>query len=1145
MSKAHPRSNPTWPTRAIVYLAEWFRQRSPGQVIGAFAVITFLFSLFLLGTGLPSSMLYLGLVPIMLSALYQKRRIVYLANIVLLSLAALWTAWYISIDFVESLKTILLTVISVLALSEVVYSLSATRRQVEAALRESEARYRALFDASPSALSISKMAVDGGQYVEVNESFLQMSGYRRQQVIGKSPLELNMWYDAQQRVQLLETIERDGFAYGAEIQIRYADGTVSTGLVSAQLISLGGEPHVLASIQDIAERKRIEEALRTSNQFLDSVLQNSPSSIFVRDLEGRYLLVNRQYQYVIDRTTEQAIGRQPEELHSPQAAAQIAQYDAQILETGMPVTVEESVLVDDEPHTFIATTVPLYDVAGQVYAFCTLATDITEHKRAQEALRQSQAQLRAMLSSMPVVLWAVDRKGIFILSEGSALSSIGLRSGQAVGESVWEMYKAYPEILHDVRCALNGDTLLVVHSIQGMVFETRLVPLFGQTGQVDGAIGVSIDITDRQKAQAAQRESAILLEATLNAIPDLIGIQGPDRRIIRYNEAGYQMLHKTPEEVIGTKCHEVIGREFPCDICATTHAYETKQPAQVERYEPSLGIWLDARAYPILDEQGNITKVIEHLRDITDRKRAEQALRESQKFLQDVFDAIQDGISVLDTDFTILQVNRWMEELYQDHMPLIGKKCFDVYQHRSSICRRCPATKTIESGQVQAEIVPYPDADTPNGWFELSTFPLQDEHGAVTGVIEYVKDITLRIKAEEEKEKLQERLVQSQKMEAIGRLAGGIAHDFNNMLTAIQGYTEFLTDAFAQDTLQTWPSGTEVRADLNEIMAAANRAQSLTAQLLAFSRKQMLRPQIISVAETLSNIERMLRRLIGEDIELSEYVMTDHDYVQADPGQLEQILLNLAVNARDAMSDGGQLIFEIDHVAIDEAFAKAHPDLKPGNYVRLSITDTGVGMSDEVKSHLFEPFFTTKDVGKGTGLGLATVYAIVDQLGGDIGVYSEENVGTTFKIYLPSVDKPQMPQAQSVLESQMPTGTETILLAEDEQMVRDLIRRILTRCGYTVLTAERPNEALMLGQEHPASINLLITDVVMPQIGGKELAARLVSSHPEAQVLFISGYTDNAIVHHGVLDEGVNFIQKPFSPSSLAIKVREILDCAG
>ncbi|MBN1933754.1 MAG: PAS domain-containing protein [Anaerolineae bacterium] len=651
----------------------------------------------------------------------------------------------------------------------------------------------------------------------------------------------------------------------------------------------------------------------------------------------------------------------------------------------------------------------------------------------------------------------------------------------------------------------------------------------------------SLSMTRRQ-AQQAERESAALLEATLNAIPDLIGIQGPNHEIIRYNEAGYKFLNKTPQEVIGTKCYQLIGRDTPCSVCATQEVYETKSPAQVERYEPSMGLWLDVRAYPILDDQGHIVRVIEHLRDITDRKRAEQALRQSEQFLQDVFDAIQDGISVLDRDLTILQVNRWMERLYQEHMPLIGKKCFAVYQRRDSPCPWCPSLATLGSGQAQTEIVPYPDVDAPSGWIELSAFPLKGADGQVSGVIEYVKDITQRIKAEEERAKLQERLMQAQKMEAIGRLAGGIAHDFNNMLTAIQGYTDILLQAFAEERADDYPSSADVRADLGEVMAAANRAQSLTAQLLAFSRKQILRPQVIGVAEVLSSVESMLRRLIGEDIELSRHVMSDQDYIQADPGQIEQIVLNLAVNARDAMPNGGCLTFEVADVVLDEDFAQTHPALKPGEYVLLAVSDTGVGMTDEVKAHLFEPFFTTKDVGKGTGLGLATVYAIVNQLGGSIGVYSEVGVGTTLRVYLPRVVRPDTPGTRAMPDAHMLTGSETILLAEDEQLVRDLIARILTRSGYTVLTAERPIEALALGQEYGNPIDLLIADVVMPQIGGKELSARLATSHPETKVLFISGYTSNAIVRHGVLDEGVNFIQKPFAPHSLAIKVREILD---
>jgi len=329
------------------------------------------------------------------------------------------------------------------------------------------------------------------------------------------------------------------------------------------------------------------------------------------------------------------------------------------------------------------------------------------------------------------------------------------------------------------------------------------------------------------------------------------------------------------------------------------------------------------------------------------------------------------------------------------------------------------------------------------------------------------------------------------------------------------------------------------------IRKGADRAASLTQQLLAFSRKQILQPRVLDLNVTLNNLEDMLRRLLGETIQINKSLSLDLGRVMADPGQVEQVIVNLALNARDAMPGGGHLSLETKNVELDEAYANRHPEATPGAYVMLAVSDTGTGMSKEVKAHLFEPFFTTKEVGKGTGLGLSTVHGIVAQSNGQVEVYSERGIGTTFKVYLPRADAAadKSPPTRSL--DDLPTGTETILVAEDESAVRRLVCRTLERQGYTVLTADHPREALLLGNRHPDPIHLLVTDVVMPGMVGSDLADQLLASHPEIKVLYTSGYTDDAIAHHGVLDAGVAFLGKPFTPVSLASKVREVLDQNG
>jgi signal transduction histidine kinase/CheY-like chemotaxis protein len=404
----------------------------------------------------------------------------------------------------------------------------------------------------------------------------------------------------------------------------------------------------------------------------------------------------------------------------------------------------------------------------------------------------------------------------------------------------------------------------------------------------------------------------------------------------------------------------------------------------------------------------------------------------------------------------------------------------------------------------------------------------------VDGAVVTITDLTERKKAEHTLLHLQQQLQQSQKMEAIGRLAGGIAHDFNNLLTAITGYCDLI--------LMSLRPADPLYQHGQEIHKAAERATSLTGQLLAFSRKQVISPKLLDLNAVLADMDKMLRRLIGEDIELVTVHRSGLGIVRADPGQIEQVLLNLAVNARDAMPHGGKLTVETANIDFDESFAEQNPDVCPGAYVMLAVTDTGHGMTEDVKSRVFEPFFTTKPLGKGTGLGLATVYGIVKQNGGHISVYSEPNLGTTFKIFLPRIAQARQDPGSADALPPPRHGNETILLVEDEEVVRTLVRTVLRRHGYNVLEACHGGEALLTCEQYGDPIHLMVTDMVMPQMGGRQLAERLRPVRPNMRVLYLSGYTDDTVVRHGILESGTPFLQKPFTPEALARKVREVLD---
>jgi PAS domain S-box-containing protein len=399
-----------------------------------------------------------------------------------------------------------------------------------------------------------------------------------------------------------------------------------------------------------------------------------------------------------------------------------------------------------------------------------------------------------------------------------------------------------------------------------------------------------------------------------------------------------------------------------------------------------------------------------------------------------------------------------------------------------------------------------------------------------TGRVEYyetfVRDLT-------EQRRLQQQLVQSQKMEAVGRLAGGIAHDFNNLLTVITSYSDLLLEDMAASDPK--------RQDVEQVRHAADGAAALTRQLLAFSRQQVLAPRVVNLSHVVQGVEEMLRRVIGEDVDLVTSLDPDVGAVKADVGQLEQVLMNLAVNARDAMPTGGKLMLETANVEHDPDYVREQEASPVRRFVMLAVSDTGIGMDEATKARIFEPFFTTKEPGKGTGLGLATVYGIVHQSGGFLWVYSEVGRGTTFKIYLPEVDAP-VSSTGDAAATDLPRGTETVLVAEDSEAVRAVTRQVLERQGYTVLEAPHGNAALALAAAHDGPIDLLLTDVVMPGLSGRQLADALTKLRPATRVLYASGYTDDAVVRHGVLEAGIAYLQKPFTIANLARKVRETLD---
>jgi len=521
--------------------------------------------------------------------------------------------------------------------------------------------------------------------------------------------------------------------------------------------------------------------------------------------------------------------------------------------------------------------------------------------------------------------------------------------------------------------------------------------------------------------------------------------------------------------------------------------------------------------------------------DITDRKRMEEALRESEERYRTIFNTTGTATIILEEDTTISLVNAEFEKLSgYSREEVEGKRSWTEFVDKDFLETMIKEYHHVRRVNPNSAPVSYEssfiDKQGNVKEFIITVSMIPGTKKSVTSFF----DITERKRAEKGMADLQEQLRQSQKMEAIGRLAGGVAHDFNNALTVIKGYSQLaLGELRKEDPL---------RESIAEIQKASERAADLTHQLLAFSRRQIFEMKVLNLNNIIQDFQKMLSRLLGEDIQLVTALADDLGRVKTDVGQIEQVLMNLAVNARDAMPKGGKLTIETVNVTLDEEFASKHIGVNPGSYVMLSVSDTGYGMTHAVKERIFEPFFTTKEKGKGTGLGLSTVYGIVKQSEGNIWVYSDPGQGTTFKICLPRVEELPEGLLDKVRDEAVPRGNETVLIVEDDEPVRKLAALILEKQGYTVLEAHQAYEALSLCKERKTPIHLVLTDVVMPEMSGRELVKNLKQVRQDFKVLYMSGYTDDAIVHHGVLDKGVDFIQKPFTLQGLTRKVRDVLD---
>jgi two-component system, cell cycle sensor histidine kinase and response regulator CckA len=665
-------------------------------------------------------------------------------------------------------------------------------------------------------------------------------------------------------------------------------------------------------------------------------------------------------------------------------------------------------------------------------------------------------------------------------------------------------------------------------------------PIRDMQGLVTRFLALKEDISDRKQAERTIRERDERLRQLTENIAEVVFVMD-----VQFEETLY--ISPAYERMWGRSCRSLYEapRSFlepipPEDqealVAHITRVRAGEDPGDVEFrvIQPDGQVrWALSHAVPVRNEKNEVYRIVGVVLDITRRKEAEASVVASEQRLRTLFETVNLIVLGLDTLGNVDYANPFLRKLTgYGRDEILGRSWFEflpaAQRTQAPEVFRVFRERLERDGSLHHEnaLVTKAGEERLIAWNDTVS---RDAEGRPTGTLSIGEDIT-------ERHQLEQQLRQAQKMESVGRLAGGVAHDFNNILTAIISYS----DLVSEDLGPGHPS----HGDVAEIRKAGDRAAALTRQLLALSRQQVLEPRVLDLNELVLNLEKMLHRLLGEDVHLITKLETSLGAVKADPGQLEQVIMNLAVNARDAMPNGGDLVLETANADLDSIYAATHTSVVPGHYVLLAVTDTGTGMDEVTKAHLFEPFFTTKERGKGTGLGLSTVYGIVKQSGGYIWVYSEPGQGATFKIYLPRVDEAAEALVPTEASGTERRGTETILVADDNELVRQATQQILTRTGYQVMEAANGAAALQLAADHPGVIHLLITDIVMPEISGRTLAERLQATRPSVHVLYMSGYTNDAVLRRAIVESGAPYLQKPFSVEQLLRKVRDVLDRA-